>query len=161
MCIRVCFYSTSRALGVEDVDGDVDLVVGVAPKRVQSLLYLNNGTGTFTDATASRLPVGTYFTTSLALGDVVGYGDLVLVVGYGELLGQQNRLYLNNGTGTFTDATASRMPAGSAATRALGDGVGDGDHDVVVGGSQPSRHYLKHGTRPLTGATATRKPADT
>src|SRR4030095_11115312 len=116
--------------GDVDGDGDLDLVVGNA--YLQSRLYLNDGIGTYTDAPASRMPVGSYNTSSLALGDVDRDGDLDLVVGNAY---QQSLLYLNNGTGTFTDATASRMPVGSYETRslALGDVDGDGDLDLVVG----------------------------
>src|SRR6185436_3040650 len=110
---------------------DLDLVLGNtgSPPGGQSRLYLNNGTGTFTDATASRMPVGIYSTRSLALGDVDGDGDLDLVVGNDN---EQSRLYLNNGTGTFTDATASRMPVGNywTSSLALGDVDRDGDLDL-------------------------------
>ena len=81
--------TTSTVLGDVDRDGDVDLVVG---NFGQSRLYLNNGTGTFSDATASRMPLGSHDTTSLALGDVDRDGDLDLVVGN---WGQQSRHYLN------------------------------------------------------------------
>ena len=47
-------------------------------------------------------------TRATALGDVDGDGDVDLVVG--NTFAQQDRLYLNNGAGKFTDATASRMP---------------------------------------------------
>jgi len=70
----------STVFGDVDGDGDIDLVVG---NWGQSRLYLNNGTGTFTDATTSRMPNGIYETTSLVLGDVDGDGDLALVVGNG------------------------------------------------------------------------------
>ncbi len=151
------YYTSSLALGDVDGDGDLDLVVGNFYE--QSLLYLNNGTGTFTDATAARMPVGSYKTTSLALGDVDGDGDLDLVVGNDIV--QQSRLYLNNGTGTFTDATASRMPVGSYSTSSLavGDVDADGDLDLVLGNTyQESRLYLNNGSGMFTDATASRMP---
>ena len=53
--------------------------------------------------------------------DVDGDGDPDLVFGNGASFGggRTNRLYLNDGTGTFTDATASRMPIDNNNTMAL------------------------------------------
>ena len=45
---------------------------------------------------------------SVALGDVDG--DLDMVFGNRGFYGEQNRLYLNDGSGTFTDATVLRLP---------------------------------------------------
>ena len=146
-------------VGDVDVDGDLDLVVGNVG---QDQLYLNNGSGTFTDATAARMPVANDNTRALALGDVDGDGDLDLVVGNGTYAGgQQNRLYLNNGSGTFTDATAARMPVDNDRTLALalGDVDGDGDLDLVVGNyGQQNRLYLNNGSGTFTDATAARMP---
>jgi hypothetical protein len=81
------------------------------------------------------LPADSDSTRSTVLGDVDGDGDLDLVVGnIGVFGGDQSRLYLNNGTGTFTDATASRMPGGSSANSlTLGDVDGDRDLDLLLG----------------------------
>lgn len=152
--------TTAMALGDVDGDGDIDLVAG--DNGQQSRLYLNNGTGTFTDATATRMPLGNYRTQSQALGDVDGDGDLDLVVGnYND----QSRLYLNNGNGTFTDGTVARLPVGVYRTGSLqlGDVDGDGDLDLVVGnsGQQTSLLYLNNGSGTFTDATATRMPAST
>jgi large repetitive protein len=152
--------STSVALADVDGDGDLDLVIGNALQ--QSRLYRNNGTGTFADATATSMPIGTFLTIAVTTGDVDGDGDIDLLIGN---YGQQNRLYLNSGTGTFTDATASRMPPDSDYTTALalGDVDGDGDLDLVIGNGswQPDRLYLNDGTGTFTDATANRIPSAT
>jgi predicted nucleotidyltransferase len=155
----------SVALGDVDGDGDLDMVCG---NEAQNRLYVNNGSGTFTDATAASLPVDSDFTFCVALGDVDGDGDLDIVCGNSFFPGgQQNRLYLNNGSGTFADATAASLPGDSDGTRsmALGDVDGDGDLDMVCGnfdlpGGQQNRLYLNNGSGTFTDGTAASLPVD-
>lgn len=68
---------------------------------------------------------------ALALGDVDGDGDVDIVVGKSG--GKPNVLLLNQGGGTFVEATG--FAGGSANTLAvsLGDVDGDGDLDLLVG----------------------------
>ena len=147
-------------LGDVDGDADLDLVVGNAG---QSRLYRNDGTGTFSDVTATHLPARTIRTEALALGDVDGDDDLDLILGNGGFLLQQNRLYLNDGTGTFTDVTAERLPLVARGDQtlavALGDVDGDADLDLVIGNQgQQNLLYLNDGTGTFTDATAGRLP---
>ena len=102
-----------QALALSDVDGDgdADLVLGMFPfpgNSGKNRLYLNDGTGIFTDVTDVRLSQDRgSSTTAMALGDVDGDGDPDLI--FGNAPGR-TRLYLNDGNGSFTDATAARLP---------------------------------------------------
>ena len=122
-------HATSTAVfGDFDLDLDPDLVLGV--DSGQNQLYLNDGTGHFTDATAARLPVAADATRSALTGDLDEDGDLDLFFGNRN---EPSRLYLNDGTGHFIDASG-RLPEHAVAGRsaALQDIDGDGDLDIVT-----------------------------
>jgi len=144
------------ALGDIDGDGDLDFVTA---NRGQNRLYLNDGRGTFTDVTVAQLPAVTDESRGVALGDVDGDGDLDLITANDD--GQQNRLYLNDGRGAFTDVTASRLPLAGESTSslALGDVDGDADLDLVFGNDDdPDRLYLNQGGGLYRDASAGRMP---
>ena len=157
-------YDNTSAVVVGDVDGDgdLDLVCGNGGHYggQHDRLYLNDGSGTFTDASANQMPVDNDYTASLALGDVDGDGDLDLLSG---TMGSQNRLYLNDGSGTFTDATATGMPTDTDRTRVivLGDVDGDGDLDLISGNERQNRLYFNDGRGTFRLASASRMPIDT
>ena len=96
---------------------------------------------------------GVDYTTSVALGDMDGDGDLDLVVGNGDVgmsEGKLNAIYMNDGAGSFDWAGASRdFGAGDEPTAdvAVGDMDSDGDLDIVVlNRSKQSVVYLNDGT---------------
>lgn len=138
----------TQAVLVADLNGDkiLDLVMATAndgqSTTGQTRLLLGDGRGNFVDRTAGNLPKDSETTHDLAVGDVDGDGYLDLVLANGSLdgkKGQQNRLYLNNGKGGFTDATKALMPIDADLSQSvvLGDIDRDGDLDLIFGNGQP------------------------
>ncbi len=90
-----------------DNDGDLDVFLGTQsyPGSIYtSILYRNNGNGTFTEVTASSGITTNYYTWGAEWGDYNndGYLDLFLANTTGLL-----QLYKNNGNGTFTDVAST------------------------------------------------------
>ena len=120
-----------------DNDGDLDLFA-VGPNR----LYRNNGNGSFGDLTATA---GLSDTRPVRGGGWADYdrdGDLDLYVTTSLA---PNRLYRNNGNGTFTDVAAA---AGVQNSEGEGHGVSwidynnDGWLDLFVTNSNTNSHRL-------------------
>lgn len=145
-----------------DRDGDLDLVFGCEGKGSYKgdRLYLNDGKGNYTDATAGRLPKVADWTSGIAAGDVDGDGDLDLV--FAKVLGQ-NRLFLNDGhvPPVFTDATSTNLPTiqNWSAHVVLADVDGDKDLDLVFSGD--NQLCLNDGTGVFSDHTASLLPAST
>ncbi len=116
----------------------------------QNRLYLNNGSGLFTDCTGS-ISFDDDWTKSVALGDIDGDGDLDAVAGnYGDSwYVKYNWVYINDGQGML-HAEPDRIPIASEETAsvALGDVDNDGDLDLFVGHDwvgQRDRLYINNG----------------
>jgi hypothetical protein len=163
-------YKTGVAVGDVDNDGWLDLYVTAFGPNI---LYRNTGKGTFVDATASAGVAGpaTEWSTSTGFFDYDADGDLDLYVanylsyrltdnpycGYQKpgyrmycsptmFDGTADRLYRNNGNGTFTDvskAAGIANPAGKGLGVAFCDVDGDGRTDVYVANDQV-RNFLYH-----------------
>lgn len=107
----------SRVIKVRDLnnDGLSDIVLGMT-YQTQTRLYLGTGGGAFKEVTATNLPQMPLSIGDLEAGDADGDGDLDLVLadwGAGNNMtnaGGRTRLWLNDGAGKFTDATAEKMP---------------------------------------------------
>lgn len=121
-------------LTLADVDNDFDLDILVSSKSSpQSYLFINDGTGHFTNA-PNALP---HFTNNYALEpmDVDGDGFMDLAT-INDGANGTNHLFHNNGNGTFTDESATRLldnPQEDDNAAIFLDVDSDGDADMLVG----------------------------
>jgi hypothetical protein len=108
------------AWGDYDNDGDLDLYITTDGKQDQAVLYRNNGDGTFTDVTTASGAINNAGALGVNWGDYDNDGFLDLyIVNTEEGTSQPNRLFRNNGDGTFTDVA---LTAGVGAKPGLGRG---------------------------------------
>jgi uncharacterized repeat protein (TIGR01451 family) len=122
------------AVGDVDQDGTIDVVLGTGDGPDQ--VWFGVGDGTFNPGP----DFGSGNSQVIALGDFDADGDLDAFVGTGDK--QANRVYLNDGSGTFTD-TGQPFAFTDSTGVAVGDLDGDGDLDViVVNDGQADRVYL-------------------
>jgi MYXO-CTERM domain-containing protein len=146
----------SWELDLADVDGDFDLDLLVAAKNgTGSFLYVNDGTGTFTDVSPGQLPqFGNNYETELM--DIDRDGDLDLVT-LNDGTSLRDHVFENDGAGTFTDVSATAL-AGTANPQAddnqaaFLDVDSDGDADLLIGrlGPQGDRLLINDGTGAFT-----------
>jgi hypothetical protein len=154
-------YRTTQDLILFDADGDKDddLMVG---NENGNLLYFNDGNGFFTDSTHTRLPKGLELETrKIAVGDVDMDGDLdVFLANVMFRPGKniQNRLFLNNGKGYFSDVTALQLPEDQDHTiDAIFEDVDlDTDLDIVLANvfGAPLKIYANDGKGFFTDSSA-------
>ena len=103
---EVHYPTQSASWGDYDNDGDLDLYIGNESTKGFSApcqLFRNNGDGTFSDVAAEAGVQNYGFTKSVIWGDY--NADRLLDLYVSNFKGV-NRLYRNNGDGTFTDVAA-------------------------------------------------------
>jgi len=146
------------AVGDVDGDGDLDAYLARGLENPTDLLYLNDGHGTFTD---SGQKLDTTFTNGVRLADLDGDDDLDAFIVNGDEpngISRPNRVYLNDGTGIFTDS-GQRLGMAVSISVELADLDGDGDLDAVVANGtrsfgrtieQPNEVWLNDGAGVFT-----------
>ena len=173
--VGAAVYGQGGCIGDFDNDGRPDIyVTNFGP----NILYHNNGDGTFTDVTAKagvgdpRWSIGCTFFDADGDGDedlyVTNYidatweqvnhaqrtrmwkGKVPVLDGPKGLPGSRNTFYVNNGNGTFTDATEKAGFLPGADSYSMGvtsfDYDNDGDIDVYVANdSTPNALYRNKG----------------
>ncbi|MEW5848702.1 MAG: IPT/TIG domain-containing protein [Myxococcota bacterium] len=152
--------TTAVVLGDFDGEGDLDLFVANYYDQ-QKQLYLNDGAGNLIATSPGiQFPITAGNSTTAATRDLNGDGKLDIILGND---GQQDRIFFNNGFGTFTDSSAGNMPSDTDATQQIipVDVDSDGDADLAAirtNGSRP-RLYLNDGAGRFSNLTATNLPA--
>ncbi|GAA4268925.1 FG-GAP repeat domain-containing protein [Hyunsoonleella aestuarii] len=107
----------SRVIKVRDINNDSipDIILGTT-YQTQSQLYLGTGNGNFKNVTATHFPKIKASIGDMELGDVDFDGNLDIVLSdWGEGTNMNNSggrtmLWINDGTGKFTDVTETHMP---------------------------------------------------
>jgi len=127
------------------------------------VVFVNDGSGHFTDETASRMPPGlaAIGATAMVAGDLDGDGDLDLVSG-----GSRLRALANQGNGVFVDTTLQWFasypwyPVNLVTALALGDADGDGDLDLLVAHPNQNQLLRNNGAGTFTDVTLATMPYD-
>lgn len=141
--IQYLYFYNGGGVSVGDVNGDSLPDLYFTSNQGANKLYINKGNFQFEDVTdkagvADAPPAGTnQWKTGTTMTDVNGDGKLDIYVchvsGYKGLTGK-NRLFVNNGDGTFTDQ-AERLgldATGLCTQAAFFDYDGDGDLDCYL-----------------------------
>jgi hypothetical protein len=146
-----------------DGDGDKDLVFSCnGTGGNQQRLYVNDGAGNFTDESTTRLPGMVVTAAGCAYGDVDQDGDLDLFFN-DELTNGQLKLCLNDGTGVFTNVTATHVasaPKSNQQDIVVCDIDNDWDLDVINGGKSSGQQiFFNDGTGHFLTVTTSLLPA--
>lgn len=140
-----------------DVDGDNDkdlLLTGRSNGSGEiTNLYLNNGSGTFSQVQATGLePVKN---SNIAFGDINGDNDLDLLITGSGYPASHTKLYDNDGTGAFTEVTTAPFEDITLGSSAFADVDGDNDLDLLITGSDITNMFLNDGTGTFSGSPRT------
>ncbi len=127
--------SAKQGVTAGDVDGDGDIDIYVSRREATNWLFINDGSGNFTEQASTRGVAVGGRTHGSTFADIDNDGDLDLFVANFGYPGQPLPLlgvFINNGTGQFTDLTNVYNIQVSAYTAAFGDVDNDADLDLYL-----------------------------
>ncbi len=133
------------SIAFADIDGDNDqdvLITGAGSSyKAISKLFINNGTGTFTEVTGT--PFDPVHRSSIAFEDIDADGDKDVLITGKSSSGRISKLYSNDGNGNFTLVTGTIFEGVDNSSIAFADIDGDNDQDVVITGLSDSGRISK------------------
>jgi hypothetical protein len=141
------------AWGDYDNDGDLDLYLSNGGTDANKL-FRNEGGGAFVDATSGPL-ANADGGQGIAWGDYDNDGNLDLYLAIGG--GNPNKLFRNDGEGTFVDATSGPLGDTESSVNAVwGDYDNDGDLDLYLSnvGTDASKLLRNDGSGVFSNATS-------
>jgi hypothetical protein len=137
----------SAGLPLKEEKGPAAIPLG---SQLPNILYRNNGDGTFTDVTTESGTTNVAGALGVVWEDYDNDGYLDLYIVNSEFASTLNRLFRNNGDGTFTDVAAeagvgAKIPGnGRGSDGTFGDYNNDGFPDLFVdnGGGTTVGSYM-------------------
>jgi len=140
-----------------DLDGDGDLDLVIAIEFGANRLLINDGGGAFQDLSAGRLPARDFDSEDVAVADLNrnGFRDLF----FANEENQTNEYYLNEGSASFFDATANRIPVtGISNAVEIADVNGDQNPDILIGNNGQNFLLINNGNGFFSDQTGQRLP---
>ena len=131
------------SIAFADIDGDNDLdlfISGYDNTIYISKLYTNNGSGSFTEVIGTS--IAGISSGSIGFADIDADNDQDLFISGFTSTGEFSKMYLNNGSGSFTEVNGTTFTAIARSSIAFLDVEGDTDLDLIISGH--------NGTIPVT-----------